>query len=304
VSTAEWYKGSLHSHTTESDGDASPIDVAMWYKDHGYDWLVISDHNKLTSVDATALEGNSRKFLTILGEEITAELPGETLAVYVNAFRLSTVVLPIVGDGVLSTLQANVDAVIEAGGIASFGAPYYRDGFDYTTLVGVRGPRLMEIYNAHPGNIKGDPKIFSYENIWDMLLSSGQVVYGTASDDAHNYFSFSADNSNPGRAWVMVKADELSEETIFDSLILGDFYSSTGVFLNKLTVTQDIIKLNIKQNSIQTYTTMIIGKDGIVLDTQAGLDVTYRIRGNEGYVRARVESSWGARAWVQPVFIR
>jgi len=304
VSTAEWYKGSLHSHTTESDGDASPIDVAMWYKDHGYDWLVISDHNKLTSVDATALEGNSRKFLTILGEEITAELPGETLAVYVNAFRLSTVVLPIVGDGVLSTLQANVDAVIEAGGIASFGAPYYRDGFDYTTLVGVRGPRLMEIYNAHPGNIKGDPKIFSYENIWDMLLSSGQVVYGTASDDAHNYFSFSADNSNPGRAWVMVKADELSEETIFDSLILGDFYSSTGVFLNKLTVTQDIIKLNIKQNSIQTYTTTIIGKDGIVLDTQAGLDVTYRIRGNEGYVRARVESSWGARAWVQPVFIR
>ena len=304
MSTAEWYKGSLHSHTTESDGDASPIDVAMWYKDHGYDWLVISDHNKLTSVDATALEGNSRKFLTILGEEITAELPGETLAVYVNAFRLSTVVLPIVGDGVLSTLQANVDAVIEAGGIASFGAPYYRDGFDYTTLVGVRGPRLMEIYNAHPGNTKGDPRIFSYENIWDMLLSSGQVVYGTASDDAHNYFSFSADNSNPGRAWVMVKADELSEETIFDSLILGDFYSSTGVFLNKLTVTQDIIKLNIKQNSIQTYTTMIIGKDGIVLDTQAGLDVTYRIRGNEGYVRARVESSWGARAWVQPVFIR
>lgn len=304
MSTAEWYKGSLHSHTTESDGDASPIDVAMWYKDHGYDWLVISDHNKLTSVDATALEGNSRKFLTILGEEITAELSGETLAVYVNAFRLSTVVLPIVGDGVLSTLQANVDAVIEAGGIASFGAPYYRDGFDYTTLVGVRGPRLMEIYNAHPGNTKGDPRIFSYENIWDMLLSSGQVVYGTASDDAHNYFSFSADNSNPGRAWVMVRADELSEEAIFKSLILGDFYSSTGVFLNKLTVTQDIIKLNIKQNSIQTYTTMIIGKDGIVLDTQAGLDVTYRIRGNEGYVRARVESSWGARAWVQPVFIR
>ena len=304
MSTAEWYKGSLHSHTTESDGDASPIDVATWYKDHGYDWLVISDHNKLTSVETAVLEGNSRKFLTILGEEVTAELPGESLAVYVNAFRLSSVVLPIIGDGVISILQANVDAVIEAGGIASFGAPYYRDGFDYTTLVGVSGPRLMEIYNAHPGNTKGDPRIFSYENIWDMLLSSGQVVYGTASDDAHNYFSFSADNSNPGRAWVMVRADELSEEAIFKSLISGHFYSSTGVFLNKLTVTQDIIKLNIKQNSIQTYTTTIIGHDGIVLDTQAGLDVTYKIRGNEGYVRARVESSLGARAWVQPVFIR
>ena len=304
MSTVEWYKGSLHSHTTESDGDASPIDVAMWYKDHGYDWLVISDHNKLTSVDTTPLESNSGKFLTILGEEVTAELPGELLPVYVNAFCLSSVVLPVIGDGILPTLQANIDAVTEAGGIASFGAPYYRDGFDYTKLVGIKGPRLMEIYNAHPGNTKGDPRTFSYENVWDMLLSAGQVLYGTACDDAHNYFSFSADNSNPGRAWVMVRADELSEEAIFKSLISGDFYSSTGVFLNKLTVTPDIIQLNIQQNSIQTYTTTIIGNDAVVLDTQAGLDVTYKIKGDEGYVRARVESSWGARSWIQPIFIR
>ena len=77
MSAGEWYKGSLHSHTTNSDGDASPIDVVMWYRDHGYDWLVISDHNKLTRVDTTPLESNSEKFLTILGEEVTAELPGE-----------------------------------------------------------------------------------------------------------------------------------------------------------------------------------------------------------------------------------
>ena len=66
MSAGEWYKGSLHSHTTNSDGDASPIDVVMWYRDHGYDWLVISDHNKLTRVDTTPLESNSEKFLTIL----------------------------------------------------------------------------------------------------------------------------------------------------------------------------------------------------------------------------------------------
>ena len=63
MSAGEWYKGSLHSHTTNSDGDASPIDVVMWYRDHGYDWLVISDHNKLTRVDTTPLESNSEKFL-------------------------------------------------------------------------------------------------------------------------------------------------------------------------------------------------------------------------------------------------
>ena len=43
-----WFKGNTHAHTTESDGDASPEYVAGWYKDHGYDFLVLSDHNKLT----------------------------------------------------------------------------------------------------------------------------------------------------------------------------------------------------------------------------------------------------------------
>ena len=46
-----WYKGNIHTHTTESDGDAEPEFVAAWYKDHGYDFLVLSDHNHLTLLD-------------------------------------------------------------------------------------------------------------------------------------------------------------------------------------------------------------------------------------------------------------
>lgn len=40
-----WYKGNTHTHTLWSDGDAAPEAAADWYKSHGYQFLVLSDHN-------------------------------------------------------------------------------------------------------------------------------------------------------------------------------------------------------------------------------------------------------------------
>ena len=47
-STERWYKGNLHTHTLWSDGDAPPEMIVSWYKDHGYDFLTLSDHNILS----------------------------------------------------------------------------------------------------------------------------------------------------------------------------------------------------------------------------------------------------------------
>lgn len=42
-----WYRGNLHTHTLWSDGNDYPEMVALWYKDHGYDFLCFTDHNTL-----------------------------------------------------------------------------------------------------------------------------------------------------------------------------------------------------------------------------------------------------------------
>src|SRR5213075_3272640 len=69
---ASWYKGNLHTHTLNSDGDSTPDDVAKWYREHGYRFLVLTDHNFLTNVDGlNALLGVSEQFLLIKGEEVT-----------------------------------------------------------------------------------------------------------------------------------------------------------------------------------------------------------------------------------------
>ncbi len=45
ASGTRWWKGNLHTHTLWSDGDDYPEMVAAWYKDHGYHFLGLSDHN-------------------------------------------------------------------------------------------------------------------------------------------------------------------------------------------------------------------------------------------------------------------
>lgn len=42
---ARWWKGNTHAHSWWSDGDAPPELVAQWYRDNGYNFLVLSDHN-------------------------------------------------------------------------------------------------------------------------------------------------------------------------------------------------------------------------------------------------------------------
>jgi hypothetical protein len=43
----QWWKGNLHTHTLWSDGDDFPETVADWYREHGYHFLALSDHNVL-----------------------------------------------------------------------------------------------------------------------------------------------------------------------------------------------------------------------------------------------------------------
>lgn len=47
-SSLRWYKGNTHTHTLWSDGNDFPEMVVAWYKEQGYDFLALSDHNVLS----------------------------------------------------------------------------------------------------------------------------------------------------------------------------------------------------------------------------------------------------------------
>ena len=59
----QWFKGNTHTHTLNSDGDSTPDDVVRWYRENGFQFLVLTDHNFLTKVDAlNAFHGADKQF--------------------------------------------------------------------------------------------------------------------------------------------------------------------------------------------------------------------------------------------------
>lgn len=46
-----WYRGNIHTHSMWSDGDDYPEMIAAWYVDHGYNFLALSDHNVLATIE-------------------------------------------------------------------------------------------------------------------------------------------------------------------------------------------------------------------------------------------------------------
>ena len=144
----------------------------------------------------------------------------------------------------------------------------------------------------------------SYEEVWDGVPSAGELFLGIATDDAHNYIDFGPGLSNPGSTWVMVRAAQLTEEAIVEGLSSGYSYASTGVALPQLKVSQEAINLKIEQDWDYVYTTTFTGGRGATLAEDVGLEATCRVRGDEGYVRATVRSSYGTKAWTPPVWLQ
>lgn len=296
-------KGNTHSHTTNSDGDTGPDTVAAWYKFHGYNFLVLSDHNVFTD-PASLANLNDSSFLLISGEELTSSF--QTKPVHVNALNIPHLLEPQRDSTLLGTIQKNVDVVRSVEGVPHINHPNFRWAFDHEVLRHVRNDRLLEIFNGHPlvHNEGGGGKL-SLEEIWDKLLTEGKRIYGIAVDDAHHFKGeFAKGRSNPGRGWICVRADALKAKEIITNLEEGLFYASTGVRLEDVRITTQSLEVIVRPESDFRYVIEFIGDGGQVLkrveDTKDRFDLTQKLI----YVRARVMDSGGSVAWVQPVFVQ
>lgn len=296
-----WFKGNTHTHTLESDGDSPPEEVAAWYKNNGYDFLVLSDHNTLTD-PATLSHIVDDSFLLIPGEEVTSSFEGSP--VHINGININTLVIPQRADTLVGTIQKNVDAIREVEGAPHINHPNFQWSFGAEELAQVENNRLLEIYNGHPTvHNDGGGNALGLEAVWDYLLTRGQRIYGIAVDDAHIFQTIGRDHSNPGRGWVTVRARSLDALEIVTNLEEGLFYASTGVDLDDVRVSGRRLEVHIRRRGDFKYVTKFIGAGGKLLAESAENPAVFELRGPEVYVRAVVYDSGGWRAWVQPVFV-
>jgi hypothetical protein len=139
------------------------------------------------------------------------------------------------------------------------------------------------------------------EQVWDILLSEGRTVYGTATDDSHNYTDFTPTNDNPGKGWVVCRVKELTVPEILSALDSGNFYFSDGVELETVDFDGKALKIAVNPAEKISYTIRFIGKHGRIVSETSTTQASCVIPddGKNSYIRAKVISSDGKAAWTQ-----
>ncbi|HMB89987.1 MAG TPA: hypothetical protein VKP65_04015 [Rhodothermales bacterium] len=352
----------LSDHNTLAEGerwikvpDGSPIAniYEAYLAQYGEDWVESRTENDTLQVRLKTLEEyrtlfeDEEDFLIIQSEEISDGFDGKPI--HVNATNIQERIAPQGGTSVTDVMQRNVDAVLaqrEETGTPMFphiNHPNFIWAITAEDLIPLQGERFFEVHNGHPlVHNHGDHQHPSTERLWDIILTErlahgDEVMYGLATDDAHNYHQYDSTRSNPGRAWVMVRAESLTPDALIAAMEAGDFYATTGVLLDDMHADSSTIRLTIQPQDSVTYRTQFIGTRegydpasepmedaegvavtrrysdsiGTVLAEVEGLTPSYTMQGDEVYVRAKIISSKPKdnplqageveTAWTQPV---
>lgn len=296
-----WAKGQLHCHSTASDGNVSPQEVADWYKDHGFDFLFLTDHRKVT--DPAPLDKPGDDFIMIPGEEF--DLPGKGLPIHANALGLKeTLGMPPRLVTPAKSVVNLVDYIRKAGAIPMVNHPNWYFSLNHRELLQIEGTYILEMLNmGGPTSYnEGSAANLSTEQVWDILLSEGRTVYAAATDDAHDYKEFAPGRANPGLGWVVCRVPELTPAAVLDALAEGRFYSSIGVELADYSFDGRTMKVSVVPKEGQTCLIRFVGKHGRVLREVEGTSASYTVAGareKNDYIRCKVVCSDNTAAWTQ-----
>ena len=289
-----FYKGNLHSHSTNSDGLLSPTDVVAAYRERGYDFTTITDHfiarYGFPVTDSTSLRTDD--FTTLIG----VEMHGPRLQ---NGIIWDLLAIGIPFDFPHPTTEDNgftlTKRAQEAGAFVAVPHPMWNGVIHSDALAIADNIDAVEIYN-HGHTLDSDRG-----NGWflaDSLSTAGHRLTAFAADDAH----FKNDRFDRFGGWVNVKAESLEPESLLASLKAGDYYASTGA---------EILNVVVTSNEIVVESSPAIG----IMVAGAGTARNYR-RGDhltrasfpkamfaDAFFRVIIEQKDGRKAWTSPIWL-
>ncbi|MBX2815085.1 MAG: CehA/McbA family metallohydrolase [Saprospiraceae bacterium] len=295
--------------------------------------------------------GRRKDFILIPGQEVTGHRHIHTTALNTQELVLDRSMKNLADDlsaeeRLQKTIQALRAPIVEtkteimqrhthdiraAGGVPILNHPNFVTGAQAHEILPVQDLHMIELYNGHPDvHNWGNEQHASVEEKWDSLLTAGKLVLGVSSDDAHHFKEYHERKSNPGRGWVMVNSGgELDANAISTAMARGAFYATNGVMLKQVVhdkgtytiiidstatereLTSEFVIGKIGSGESLGFVTQYLGSSGKLLQTSNALSSTYSIKGNEGYVRARIRYTRVLRdgsletfyAWTQPQFL-
>ncbi len=312
-----WLRGSTHENAQPSGDSKTPVpDLIAWYATRGYDFIALTDHNRVTEIDG-ATDGQvaahvGDDLIVLAGVELTnnpdncAPAPAEDGKCRIHVNLLGVTARPLdrlawaahQAPARVDKYQAALDQRAALGGLAQLNHPQWYWGMSGALLteLGRRGMTLVEVANTQFPTWNAGTDVYpSMDELWDAALTAGVTMWGVASDDAHHYDG--GGRYPAGGGWVVVRARR-DPDAILAALAGGRFYASTGVELIQAGVDDGALVVEVAPGTAAHRITFI--GDGRVLGELAGPLARWPLDGAASYVRAVVSRDDGARAWVQP----
>ncbi|HLW46708.1 MAG TPA: CehA/McbA family metallohydrolase [bacterium] len=290
-----WYRGVWHCHTTESDGVRSVDNVVAWYGDRGYDFLAITDHNRVTAGPGAPRRGGP---LLVPGVEVDAGQTQIGTSFHILGIGLRAMIEIPKDAAVRHALpaQAVVDRLRAAGAAVFIAHPYW-SGLVAADLVPLRNIAGIEVYN---GNTDVDVAK-GYSGVqWDDCLTRGRPLWGAANDDAHWRLP------DYGRGWTMLRAEDgLTPESVAVALGAGSFYASTGAVLDDVTFDGETATVRIAAPGAREVRFICDHRWGARVQAAPTplREASHTLRGRERYLRIEVVGAGGEMAWTNPLFV-
>ncbi|HFD40237.1 MAG TPA: phosphotransferase [Anaerolineae bacterium] len=282
-----WFKGCLHVHSTASDGRLAPDEVLAWYRQRGYHFVALTDHDVWTQ-GRTFSDG----FITLSGIEIEGMDPQRGL------FHLVGLGLRRPPDlhGAGASMQTAINRLREADGRVVIAHPYW-SGQRSADLLDLSGCFGLEVFNG--GCEVDDAKGFSAVH-WDDLLAAGRRLWGVASDDAH----WRRGDHDAGLGWVWVRAAALTAPAILEALEQGRFYASGGPEIRDFRL--DGGRVYARCSPVTTVDFIGDGHRSRRLTAPPGETMTEAgipLKKGQRYVRLACRDEAGRWAWSNPIFL-
>lgn len=274
-------RGNLHAHTSCGRFMAA-TESATIYAKLGYDFLAITDHNHAPIVADFEMWQSEVPLILIPGEE-----NGQTD--HILEIGVHTVT-SMDGDD-----YGERSATLQRGGGFVIGChpQEYAHG-EENVFNHAKRLDAFEIYNGLR-DARGCDETRNIR-LWDKILSTGERVWGVASDDFHcEYIS-------PGHGWVCVQLPDDESPVTWQKLVsqlkAGAFYASTYSTFEHIELDENVLTVG-ADRYVQEL--RVIGPEGTLLHASEGPKLRWQVVPNLTYFR--IEAVCGARrAWSQPFF--
>jgi hypothetical protein len=294
-----FWRGNLHTHSTNSDGILSPEEVCRRYQAEGYDFIALTDHfvGFFGYPITDTLPFRSDRFTTLLGAELHSGAMKNGEIWHILAVGLPADFAPPAAPDFTprpdqETGPAIAQRARDAGAFVAVTHPEWSQlsADDAATL---DAAHAVEIYNhgCAMGCERG-----SGLYVAEHLLNQGRRITLCATDDAH----FSEPDHFGG--WVMVRAEENTPEALLSALKSGAFYSSTGPEFHHVTWYAD--KVEIQCSAAVTAVLQGQGTRTSVVHGQSLTRITlpFNQLARSPWLRVSIIDKAGKRAWTNPVW--